>query len=404
MSVATTTPPRELLTPPPSERNTPVGWLRKNLFSSWLNTLLTILSLGLIYLIVRPLLSWALNAADWAVIPANLNLLMRGRYPAAEAWRIWASVDVLAVIVGLTAGLNIDRPRTPAFVIGALPLLLLLMPFVSNEARLDLLVLEGCLLAAFALARFGPRRAINALIVPAWVLYFPLLIYLVRGLGLALPVVETQYWGGLVLSLMLAAVGIALSFPLGVLLALGRRSSLPAIRTLCVIYIEFIRGVPLITLLFFAVVALQLFLPQNSPPINSVLRVTVAITLFSAAYTAENVRGGLQSIPKGQNEAAIALGLNGFQSMFFIVLPQALRAVIPVLVGQFIGLFKDTSLVALVGLFDLLCIARAILSNPNWIGRAQEIYLFLGVVYWIFCYAMAYASRRIERSLGVGER
>ncbi len=403
MSVATTTPSREMLVPP-SERSTPTAWLRKNLFSSWLNTLLTIFSLVLIYLIVRPTLSWALNAADWAVIPANINLIMRGRYPASETWRIWGALYTLATLIGLTAGLNIKRPGTPAFVIGALPLLLLLAPFASNEARISLLILEACLLAAFALARFGPQRAINALIVPAWVLYFPLLIYLIRGLGLALPVVETQFWGGLVLSLMLAAVGIALSFPIGVLLALGRRSKLPAIRTLCVLYIEFIRGVPLITLLFFAVVALQLFLPQGTPPINGVIRVTVAITLFSAAYTAENVRGGLQSIPKGQNEAAIALGLNGFQSMFFIVLPQALRAVIPVLVGQFIGLFKDTSLVALVGLFDLLGIARAILSNPNWIGRAQEIYLFLGVIYWVFCYAMAYASRRIERSLGVGER
>ena len=403
MSVATTTPPRELLAPP-SERNTPAGWLRKNLFSSWLNTLLTILSLVLIYVIVRPILGWALNSADWAVIPANINLIMRGRYPGAEAWRIWASLDVLAALVGLTAGLNIKRPRTPAFVIGALPLLLLLMPFVSNEARLNLLVLEACLLAAFALARFGPQRAINALIVPAWVLYFPVLIFLVRGLGIALPVVETQFWGGLVLSLMLAAVGIAVSFPLGILLALGRRSKLPAIRVLCVMYIEFIRGVPLITLLFISLVMLPLFLPQGTPPINNVIRAVVAITLFSAAYTAENVRGGLQSIPKGQNEAAMALGLNGFQSMFFIVLPQALRAVIPVLVGQFIGLFKDTSLVALVGLFDLLGIARAILSNPNWIGRAQEIYLFLGVIYWVFCYAMAYASRRIERTLGVGER
>ena len=218
------------------------------------------------------------------------------------------------------------------------------------------------------------------------------------------PLVPTNLWGGLLLTLILSVFGIVLSFPLGVVLALGRTSHYPAFRVLSVLYIEFIRGVPLITLLFMGQAMLQYFLPPGTPTIDRVIRALVAIVLFSAAYTAENVRGGLQSIPKGQYEAADALGLNGFQRTFYIVLPQALRAVVPVLVGQFIGLFKDTSLVAIVGLFDLLGIGRAILSNPAWLGNHQQIYIFIGLIYWLFCYAMAYASRRLERSLGVGER
>ena len=219
-----------------------------------------------------------------------------------------------------------------------------------------------------------------------------------------LPTVPSTLWGGLLLSLLLAFFGIALSFPLGVLLALGRQSRLPGIRILSVLYIEFIRGVPLISLLFMGQVMLQLFLPDGFPTIDRVLRALVAITLFSAAYTAENVRGGLQSIPRGQHEAAQALGLRGYQTTLFIILPQALRAVIPVLVGQFIGLFKDTSLVALVGLFDLLGIARTILANPDWLGTQQEVYVVIAGLYWIFSYIMSYASRRLEEQLGVGKR
>ena len=171
-----------------------------------------------------------------------------------------------------------------------------------------------------------------------------------------------------------------------------------------VIYIEFIRGVPLISLLFMGQVMLQLFLPDGFPLIDRVLRALVAIILFSSAYTAENVRGGLQSIPRGQYEAAQALGLSTYHATVHIIMPQALRAVIPVLVGQFISLFKDTTLVALVGLFDLLGIARTILANPDWLGTQQEVLAIVAALFWIFSYSMSYASRRIERRLGVGER
>jgi general L-amino acid transport system permease protein len=243
-----------------------------------------------------------------------------------------------------------------------------------------------------------------------WILYFPLVLLLIRGFGESfeiqetpLATVPTRFWGGLLLSLLLAIVGIVFSFPIGVILALGRQSKLPVMRTFSILYIEFIRGVPLISLLFMGQVMLNLFLPSGIT-LDRVFRAMVPITLFSAAYLAENVRGGLQSIPKGQYEAAYALGLSGFKTMLFIILPQALRAVIPVIVGQFIGLFKDTSLVAIVGLLDLLGIARGVIANPDYIGTQREVFLFISVFYFVFSYALAYTSRRLETALGVGTR
>jgi general L-amino acid transport system permease protein len=288
----------------------------------------------------------------------------------------------------------------------ALPALLALIPFLAVYNRMNLLVGEAIILVAYSIGRFWPRtwRSVVGYFWLAGLLAVPFVLYGVQNPPLLLPLVPSNLWGGLLLTLLLAVFGIVLSFPLGVTLALGRQSKFPAFRLLSIIYIEFIRGVPLITLLFMGQAMLQYFLPPGTPTVDRVVRALVAITLFSAAYTAENVRGGLQSIPKGQAEAAHALGLNALQTTFFIILPQALRAVVPVLVGQFIALFKDTSLVAIVGLFDLLGIARTILSNPAWLGNHQQIYLFIAVIYWFFCYAMAYGSRRLERSLGVGER
>jgi general L-amino acid transport system permease protein len=198
-------------------------------------------------------------------------------------------------------------------------------------------------------------------------------------------------------------VGIVVSFPLGVLLALGRRSRLPAMRWVSIAYIELVRGVPLVTILFMAQVMLPLFLPAGMT-VDRILRAMIGIILFTAAYQAENVRGGLQAIPAGQYEAAYALGLGGVKTTLLIVLPQALRNVIPVLVGQFIALYKDTSLVAIVGLLDLLGIARSIVSQPQFIGSQREAYLFVTLIYWVFSYVMAYISQRLEVALGVGER
>jgi general L-amino acid transport system permease protein len=216
-------------------------------------------------------------------------------------------------------------------------------------------------------------------------------------------VAKTNLWGGLLLTFLLTVVAILFSFPIGVLLALGRRSELPIIRWFSVGYIELVRGVPLITILFMAQLMLPLFLPDGVT-IDRVLRAMVGITLFSAAYLAENVRGGLQAIPKGQYEAAEALGLNGAQTMIFIILPQALRLIIPILVGQFIAVFKDTSLVAIVGLFDLVGIGRTVLAQPEFIGLQREVYAFISLLYWVLSYGMSYLSQRLEASLGVGKR
>ena len=392
--------------PPPGERSTILGWLSKNLFDGWWNSALTVVALGLILALLRPLFGWALNTARWDVIPANINLIMRGQYPAEQVGRLWIVLILLAFVVGFAWAANTKVIQGELIIVLAIPLLLMMIPFLSGETRIYLLVMEAAALVGYGIGRFVPEKRSN-LGVWALLIYAVVMLVLLRGgsgeTGLWAGV-PTNLWGGLLLSLLLAVFGIAISFPLGVLLALGRQSKLPAIRIVSVLYIEFIRGVPLISLLFMAQVMLQLFLPDGFPTIDRALRALAAVTLFSAAYTAENVRGGLQSIPKGQYEAADAMGLSALQSMYFIILPQALRAVIPVLVGQFIGLFKDTSLVALVGLFDLLGIARSVLGNPNWLGTHQEVYAFIGLIYWIFIYSMSYTSRRIEASLAVGNR
>ena len=208
----------------------------------------------------------------------------------------------------------------------------------------------------------------------------------------------------MLLTFLLALMGIVASFPLGILLALGRRSNLPVVKVFSVLFIEIVRGVPLVTLLFMTQVVMPLFLPEGTS-VDRMLRALLAITLFSSAYMAENVRGGLQSVAVGQVEAGKALGLGGFYIMLLVVLPQALRAVIPAIVGQFISLFKDTSLVVTVGLLDVLGIGKSILlGNVEWIGSQAEVYIFIGFVYWLFTYSMSYASRRVEENLGVGRR
>jgi general L-amino acid transport system permease protein len=243
-------------------------------------------------------------------------------------------------------------------------------------------------------------------ITVGWILSFILTILLLMGIeGVSwLPRVDTGLWGGLLLTFLLALVGIVASFPIGVLLALGRRSKLPVLKAFCILFIEVVRGVPLVTILFMASIILPLFLPEDVR-IDRVLRAMMGMTLFAAAYMAENVRGGLQAIPQGQIEAAKAVGLNGFQTMALIVLPQALRLVIPAIVGQFIALFMDTTLAVIVGLLELLAVGRAVLeSNVDWKLLNMEVYIFIAVVFWVFNYAMSYASRQLESALGVGER
>jgi general L-amino acid transport system permease protein len=253
---------------------------------------------------------------------------------------------------------------------------------------------------AIALRGFVPRRAL----LIGWIVSLPVSFLLIGGLGgNVLPSVSTNLWGGLLLTILLAVVGILLSFPLGVLLALGRRSRLPAVRILSTGYIEVIRGVPLVTILFMADIILPLFLPGEWR-LDRVARAMGGITLFSAAYVAENVRGGLQAIPTGQIEASQALGLSGVKTNLYIVLPQALRSVIPANVGLFISLLKDTTLVTIIGLLELLGISRAILAQPDSFGAQMEVYVFIAGVFFVLCYAMSQASYRLERQLGVGTR
>ncbi|MCH7481729.1 MAG: amino acid ABC transporter permease, partial [Chloroflexi bacterium] len=251
-----------------------------------------------------------------------------------------------------------------------------------------------------------PAGAVLRWLAWGWALVFVVTIVMAWGLGQTdlAPRVNTNQWGGLLLTFVLALVGIVASFPIGVLLALGRRSQLPVLKGLSIAFIELVRGVPLVTLLFMTVVIVPLFLPRGTS-FDLVLRAVFAITLFSSAYMAENVRGGLAAVPLGQIEGAKALGLGGLQTMLFVVLPQALRAVIPAIVGQFISLYKDTSLVVIVGLLDILGIGKSLfLGNVRWFGAQAEVYLFVAAVFWVFTFAMAYASRKVEESLGVGSR
>ncbi|MEG4066690.1 amino acid ABC transporter permease [Microcoleus sp. Pol11C2] len=394
-----------VLPPPATESPTPWNWARKNLFSTWYNSLLTVVCLIIAFQTIKGIIVWATTKAQWRVLEANLPLFFAGRFPRESYWRLWIVSAIIALLGGLTWG-NIQRPER----LWNPPLLIILGAAVVGAviSPIDLtsrLYLLGTIIAAAASYVLG--RQINPKIMgwmPAvWALSFPIILWLIKG-GLGLTEVSTNDWGGLVLTLFLAVISIVLSFPLGVLLALGRQSSLPVVRLLSTLYIEIIRGLPLIGILFLGQVMLQLFLPPEYPKLDRVIRAIAGLTLFSAAYLAENVRGGLQAVPRGQIEAARSIGLNTPLLTILIVLPQALRIVIPAIGGQFIGLFMDTSLLSLFGMLELIGISRAVLANPSYIGRYAEVYIFVGIIYWIFCYSMSLASRKIERTLGVGER
>ncbi|MEG5171791.1 amino acid ABC transporter permease [Microcoleus sp. B3-D7] len=394
-----------ILPPPATESPTPWNWARKNLFSTWYNSILTVVCLIIAFQTIKGIIVWATTKAQWRVLEANLPLFFAGRFPRESYWRLWIVTAIIAFLGGLTWG-NIQRQER----LWNPPLLIILGAAVVGTviSPIDLTsrfyLLANIIVAA---ASYWAGRQINPKImswIPAiWVLSFPIVLWLIKG-GLGLSEVSTNDWGGLVLTLFLAVISIVLSFPLGVLLALGRQSSLPVVRLLSTLYIEIIRGLPLIGILFLGQVMLQLFLPPEYPKLDRVIRAIAGLTLFSAAYLAENVRGGLQAVPRGQIEAARSIGLNTPLLTILIVLPQALRIVIPAIGGQFIGLFMDTSLLSLFGMLELIGISRAVLANPSYIGRYAEVYIFVGIIYWIFCYSMSLASRKIERTLGVGQR
>jgi general L-amino acid transport system permease protein len=387
---------------PPVTELGAVGWLKHNLFSTWYNAVLTLVALWLVWKLGGGLVIWAVRKAQWEVIDSNLRVFMVGAYPVAELWRVWTVILLVSLFTGISWGAWASFGRGGAVGLGAALLALQVLPLQTNS-RLWIAAAFVAILAGIPVGRMLGR--FKYWLIGAWVLLFAVSIVLIGGTkaGPWLPQVKTSLWNGLLLTLLLSISGIVFSFPLGVLLALGRQSTLPAIRFVSIAYIELIRAVPLISILFMAQLMVPLFMPPHIRPDN-VLRAFIGITMFSAAYMAENVRGGLQAVPRGQLEAARALGLRGWQIILFIQLPQALRAVIPAIVGQFISLFKDTSLVMIVSLTDLVMIGKSVLSQPLYLGRHFEVYSFMALVYFIFSYFLSIASRRLERRLGVGER
>ena len=383
-------------------------WLKKNLFSNWYNTLLTFVSAILVFFALRGIFTWVFFTADWTPVTSSFKLFAAGQYPNEQLWRVGSVVLMVSALLGVSWGVWGGAVRAFALALamglGIVAVLPVGLDKISLELRLWFLANPILTVAGYLLGRTPFVKGQWVLL--GWLLSFGLTIVLLRGFegSSALPLVDTGLWGGLLLTFLLALIGIIASFPIGVLLALGRQSSLPVVKIFCILFIELIRGVPLVTILFMASIILPLFLPEDIR-IDRVLRAMIGITLFSAAYMAENVRGGLQAIPRGQYEAAKAVGLNGFQTMLLIVLPQALRTVIPAIVGQFIALFMDTTLAIIVGLVELLAVGKVVLnSNPEWLLLSSEVYIFIAAVFWVFTYSMAYASYKLEKALGLGKR
>jgi general L-amino acid transport system permease protein len=367
----------ELIDVPAADREPPppaggiVAWLRRNLFASIGSTVVTLACIAFLVWAIPPLVRWLFVeavwtgpdrsicvppdvGACWAFVTAKFGQFVYGRYPLEERWRV--DLTVVLLIAGLVP---VGMPRVP----------------------------------------YKRETAIYLLIV------FPVMafILLCGAPPLGLPVVDTALWGGLLLTLVVAIVGMATSLPIGIGLALGRRSSLPVVRILSTVFIEFVRGVPLITVLYMASLMLPFFLPPGVG-FDKLLRALVGVALFAGAYMAEVVRGGLQAIPSGQYEGARALGLSHWQALRKIILPQALRLVIPGIVGSYIALFKDTSLVLIIGLFDLLGIIQLNFTDSNWATPNTPVtgYVFAGAVYWLFCFGMSRYSQFVERRLRAG--
>ena len=338
-----------------------IGWVKENLFKGWFNSFLTIATIYFLYKVIPPLFRWMFidsvwttagqgcrqaAGACWSIITTNLRFIIFGFYPYDQQWR---PLIAMFLLFGLL--------------------------FYSRDRR-------------------HWRRHLGY----AWIFGLFAMGLLMKGGIFGLSLVESTKWGGLPLTLLLSVFGLTAAYPLGVILALGRQSTMPAIKILCVVYIELIRGVPLISLLFMGSIIFPLFLPEGIT-IDKILRAQVAIILFTAAYIAEVVRGGLQGMPRGQYEAAKSLGLNYYLTMRLVILPQALKIVIPPTVSILISAFKDTSLVAIIALFDLLRTTQAVLSNPEWMGFSPEAYLFIAVLYFLGCFSMANYGRRLEREL-----
>jgi general L-amino acid transport system permease protein len=428
----------------PSRAMSVEAWLRKNLFRSWFDTLLTIVvGVGLVWFGIQ-FVGWLTSDAQWIVITDNFRGIMQGLYPIDQGWRLVVAVIMVMILAGLSWGVWGRMFASASVILGVGALIFIAVPLIDPQRlghfgnqmipllralQLPILATLASMAIGYALGR-GIRtinRKLAGRVVSAlWLLSIPATFILVRGLSpqsSTLPVVPTNQWGGLLLTFMMAFIAIVCSFPIGILLALGRTSSgtvsrtfgedpslpqrlanwwrsqghYPIIKVFCVVYIEFMRGIPLVTVFFAANYIVPFALGIQSNEIDAAVKAMVGLTLFEAAYIAEIVRGGLQAMPPGQMEAAKAVGLNSIQAISLIILPQALRVVIPALVGQFITMFKDTSLVVLVGLLELLGTVQSLVSRPEYSESDREALLFTGLVYFVFSYGMSLAARQLER-------
>ncbi len=416
---------RRQLTPPVNETGV-LGWMRRNLFSNWGNGITTVVLFVAMAWLLGWFLNWALftatftapngqacrgHGACWALIHEKYRYIFFGSFPYQQHWRPLLAVLAMLAMLLMSSDRRMWNGRLIViWLVGSFVTFLLMFGVLSFPISLFLTIALICgvigmtaraVIAApveingwRALAAIGAVGLVLRMlgVMPAWALTIAPFDY-----------VETGLWGGLPVTMILATYGLVFAFPYGILLALGRRSKLPLIKGLCVGFIELIRGVPLISLLIMASVMLPLFLPQGTS-IDKFLRALVAVVLFAGAYIAEIIRGGLQSLPKGQFEAADAMALNYPQKTILIVLPQALRVVIPPLINTFIGFFKDTSLVLIIGIFDFLNTANQALVDPNWAGFPAEVYLFAAFVYFCFCFSMSRYSKYLEVELNKGTR
>ena len=414
------------LPPPVTERGI-LKWLKTNLFNTWYNSIATIIGLYLLYLIIPPTFDWVWGSATWEAssnkdcrageggacwgfIKARFVLFMYGFYEAESLWR-----PNLAGLLLIFLGIPVLVPKIPGTRVFTI-FLIFLYPWLAlsrlvGPIKITLfsdptfLVLWSILI--LALLFFGVRgMQANDLVKRGFGFgsAYAAVVLVFLNWGLGLPEVDTTKFGGLLLTLVLALTSIVVSLPLGILLALGRRAeSLPVVMYLCIAFIELFRAVPLITVLFMAVNMIPLFLPQGYS-FDNVVMALIALILFFGAYLAEVVRGGLQAIPKGQFEAASSIGLNYYKSTRLIVLPQALKIVIPGIVNTFIAMTKDTSLVMIIGLFDILMITKSSITDAKWLGLEWEGYAFVGLLFWILCFSMSRYSQWLEKRLDTDRR
>ncbi len=384
-----------------------IRWLRKNLFSSVFSGAVTVvLGAALTWAAVNGI-GWVIFTADWEVITSRVPLYLVGLYPHEAVWRPQVCVLLISGLLGMSWRLWGGTARVFAIGFGAIMLVVGVLPHEMEPLNRILLLLNP---AAVGLGYLIAKRLlVDRLrrVVTVSISTVVVVLLLIRGIeGVpGLEPVNPQDIGGLMLNLVLATFGIGMSMPIGIALALGRRSNLPVVKVVCVAFIEIIRGAPLITLLFMARHILPLTFPENIQ-VSGLYLAAITITFFSSAYMAENVRSGMAAVSPGQTEAARALGLRGWQTTLLITLPQGLRNIIPAIVGQFISLFKDTSLVSFIGMLDIVEMGRSALQDSSlaFIDNGREVYFFIAVVFWIFTFSMSYVSRRIERALGVGRR